>query len=91
MDAYYQHMNSMPDDLRAIHDQYWDYCGRPIYDDSYGRATVAVLKSSGTFTEFADKMNRMLFIPQDDDFLTAAYFFFVSGVKSVRDKIPSAE
>lgn len=49
---YWKFIESLPEDFRKIHEELWDYTGRPNFVDTYVRALGYLMQISNNWDEF---------------------------------------
>lgn len=90
---WYEYLNSLPQDLREIILNCWDYTGRPLngVENPQSNAIIAVLKkhhatSGGAFMEDIKKM-----FPDMASYEAATYYnVYIAGARSVLDRFKNS-
>lgn len=88
-EAYFDHINSLPEDLLRIHEYCWDYTGRPNFDCSYQIAIGRICALCDDWDEFNFKCQQFFFEPsgKDEFKLTLAWHCYIKGMTVLADKM----
>lgn len=83
---YWNHLDSLDEDVRKIVLDCWDETGRPITANPVAKSVGMLLDITSSYEEFLEKVRPMLHeIEISDVAIETYYYLYIQGMKRVKD------